>query len=83
MVSIAVIGLYIAYVIPIFLRWRMGDAFEAGPWNLGSKYKWMNPIATVWVGIDHDHLHSTRRSPAGVPWDERVRLEARSTTRRS
>ena len=30
-VSIAVIGLYIAYVIPIYLRWRMGDAFEAGP----------------------------------------------------
>ena len=25
-VSIAVIGLYIAYVIPIYLRWRMGDA---------------------------------------------------------
>ena len=30
-VSIAVIGLYIAYVIPIYLRWRMGDAFEPGP----------------------------------------------------
>ena len=29
-VSIAVIGLYIAYVIPIYLRWRMGDAFEPG-----------------------------------------------------
>ena len=25
------IGLYIAYVIPICLRWRMGGAFEAGP----------------------------------------------------
>ena len=30
-VSIAVIGLYIAYVIPIFLRWRKGDEFEPGP----------------------------------------------------
>ena len=30
-VSITVIGLYIAYVIPIFLRWRMGDKFEPGP----------------------------------------------------
>ena len=30
-VSIAVIGLYIAYVIPIYLRWRKGDAFEPGP----------------------------------------------------
>ena len=27
-VSITVIGLYIAYVIPIFLRWRKGDDFE-------------------------------------------------------
>ena len=34
-VSITVIGLYIAYVIPIFLRWRMGDAFEPGPWTNG------------------------------------------------
>ena len=32
-VSIAVIGLYIAYVIPIYLRWRQGDEFEAGPWT--------------------------------------------------
>ncbi len=50
-VSIAVIGLYIAYVIPIFLRWRVGDQFEAGPWTNGRKYKWMNPLATVWVGL--------------------------------
>ena len=34
-VSIAVIGLYIAYVIPIYLRWREGDKFEPGPWNNG------------------------------------------------
>ena len=30
-VSITVIGLYIAYVIPVYLRWRTGDAFEPGP----------------------------------------------------
>ncbi len=50
-VSIAVIGLYIAYVIPIYLRWRTGDEFETGPWTLGRKYRWMNPLATLWVGI--------------------------------
>ena len=50
-VSIGVIGLYIAYVIPIYLRWRMGDKFEAGPWTLGNKYKWMNPIAVLEVLI--------------------------------
>jgi amino acid transporter len=49
--SISVIGLYIAYTIPVFLRWRMGDKFEKGPWTLGEKYKWMNPMAFVWVGI--------------------------------
>ncbi len=30
-VSVAVIGLYLAFLIPIWLRWRMGDAFEPGP----------------------------------------------------
>ena len=49
--SISVIGLYIAYTIPVFLRWRMGSEFKAGPWTLGSKYKWMNPIAFSWVAI--------------------------------
>src|ERR1700735_4821485 len=49
--SISVIGLYIAYTIPVFLRWRMGDAFQAGPWTLGKKYKWINLIAVVWVAL--------------------------------
>jgi amino acid transporter len=44
--SIAVIGLYIAYVTPTFLRLRAGDAFKAGRWNLG---KWSRPVATVAV----------------------------------
>jgi amino acid transporter len=49
--SIAVIGLYIAYVIPTFLRRRLGASFQAGPWTLG---KWSAPIgwtAVVWVGL--------------------------------
>ncbi len=49
--SISVIGLYIAYTIPVFLRWRKGDDFEPGPWTLGKKYKWNNLIATGWVAI--------------------------------
>jgi amino acid transporter len=65
-VSVAVIGLYIAYVIPSFLRWRMGDDFEPGPWNLGRKYKWMNPLATVWVAII-TIVFILPTSPAGVP----------------
>lgn len=65
-VSIAVIGLYIAYVIPIFLRWRMGDSFEPGPWTNGRKYKWMNIVATVWVGII-TVIFILPTTPAGVP----------------
>src|SRR3712207_4915163 len=43
--SIAVIGLYLSFAIPIWLRWRAGDEFSVGQWNNGAKYKWMNPIA--------------------------------------
>jgi amino acid transporter len=49
--SIAVIGLYLAFAIPIWLRFRHGDKFEVGSWNNGSKYKWMNPIAVAEIII--------------------------------
>ena len=49
--SIAVIGLYLAFAIPIFLRWRHGEKFEVGSWNNGSKYRWMNPIAVAEIII--------------------------------
>ncbi len=68
-VSIAVIGLYIAYVIPIYLRWRMGDAFEPGSWTNGAKYKWMNPISVVWVAII-TVIFILPTSTLGVPWND-------------
>jgi len=46
-ISIAVIGLYIAYGIPIFLRLRAGSGFQPGPWNLGT---WGRPVAFIAVG---------------------------------
>jgi amino acid transporter len=49
--SIAVIGLYLSFAIPIWLRWRHGERFEVGAWNNGSKYKWMNPIAVAEIVI--------------------------------
>jgi amino acid transporter len=49
--SIAVIGLYIAYTIPVYLRWRMREEFQPGPWTLGRHYRWLNPIAFTWVGL--------------------------------
>ena len=34
--GIAVIGLYIAFILPVILRFKMGDRFEPGAWSLGS-----------------------------------------------
>ncbi|KAA1421845.1 amino acid permease [Nocardioides humilatus] len=45
--SIAVLGLYLSFAIPIYLRWKHGENFEVGEWNNGSKYKWMNPVAVA------------------------------------
>lgn len=50
-VSVAVIGLYLAFAIPIYLRWRAGDSFQQGSWNLGNKWKWMAPIAVAEIAI--------------------------------
>ena len=51
MVSVAVIGLYSSFAIPIYLRWRKGDDFEPGSWTNGSKYKWMNLVAVIEIVI--------------------------------
>lgn len=50
-VSVAVIGLYVAFAIPIYLRWRAGNSFKQGPWNLGNKWKWMAPVAVIEIAI--------------------------------
>lgn len=46
--SIAVIGLYIAYVTPVLLR-RLNKDFTPGPWNLGRWSAVVGWIAVVWV----------------------------------
>ena len=53
--------------MPVYLRWRMGDAFEPGPWTLGKKYKWINPAAIIWVAICVI-IFCLPFTPAGVPW---------------
>jgi amino acid transporter len=73
--SISVIGLYIAYTIPVFLRWRMGDKFEAGPWTLGQKYKWINLIAIVWVALCVI-IFCLPFTPAAVPFSSTVSWSA-------
>jgi amino acid transporter len=47
--AIGVIGLYIAYVIPVFLRLRAGDNFKPGPWTLGKKGRIVGWVAVIWV----------------------------------
>lgn len=47
--SIAVIGLYIAYIIPVFLRLRAGERFQRGPWHLGRWSYVVGWIAVIWV----------------------------------
>lgn len=49
--SIATIGLYIAYVIPTFLRLRQGDGFQRGPWHLGRASRPIGIIAVLWVAL--------------------------------
>ncbi len=46
-VSIGVIGLYWCFAIPIWHRWRMGERFKQGGWNMGTKYKWLCVIALI------------------------------------
>jgi amino acid transporter len=50
-VSIGVIGLYLAFAIPILQRWRLGSSFQVGTWNNGNRYRWMNPIAVIEIVI--------------------------------
>jgi amino acid transporter len=47
--GIAVVGLYIAFILPVILRFRLGDKFEHGAWSLGRNYKWLDIIAIIWV----------------------------------
>jgi amino acid transporter len=68
-VSISVIGLYIAYVTPVYLRLRAGDRFKPGSWTLGSKYKWMCTVATIWVALCVV-IFSLPFTPAAVPFNK-------------
>jgi amino acid permease (GABA permease) len=49
--SIAVIGLYIAYVIPTLLRLMQGDSFHRGPWHLGRWSRLIGIVAVAWVAF--------------------------------
>ncbi len=65
-VSVAVIGLYLAFLIPIWLRWTHGDKFQPGEWTLGKKYKWMNLLASAEIVIISIYF-ILPFTPAGTP----------------
>ena len=67
--SIAVIGLYIAFGIPILLRLRAGEGFERGAWHLGGNYRWVDPLAIAWIVLICI-LFMLPIAPGGVPWDD-------------
>ena len=47
--SICTVGLYLAYILPVYLRLRKGADFKPGPWSLGRKYRWINVGAIAFV----------------------------------
>ncbi|SIN38406.1 amino acid permease [Micromonospora cremea] len=68
-VSVAVLGLYLSFLIPIALRLRMGDRFVPGPWTLGRKYKLLGWIAVIEIAVIAIYF-VLPIVPAGVPGND-------------
>jgi amino acid transporter len=50
--SMSTVGLYVAYILPIYLGWRARRArtwVERGPWHLGRSSNLVNVIAIAWT----------------------------------
>jgi amino acid transporter len=67
--SVAVIGLYIAFVLPIILRLRAGERFERGAWHLGGHYKWIDWLAIVWIFFI-SVIFLLPFAYGGIPWNK-------------
>ena len=68
-VSVCVISLYLAFLIPIYLRLKAGDSFKAGAWTLGARYKWMCRVAVAEITVISIYF-ILPFSPAGTPGNE-------------
>lgn len=66
--SVAVIGLYIAFVLPIILRLRIGERFEHGAWSLGRHYKWIDTLAILWIAFI-SIVFFAPFAYVGIPWN--------------
>jgi amino acid transporter len=67
--GICTVGLYIAYILPVYLRYRHGENFQPGPWNLGQRYKLINLGAMFFVIVTVIALNLPFSSLA-VPWND-------------
>jgi amino acid transporter len=66
--AICTVGLYLAYIIPVYLRVRHGENFKPGPWTLGRHYRWINWgailfVVLVVIAVDLPFSHKA------VPWN--------------
>jgi amino acid transporter len=78
--AIAVIGLYIAFVIPVYLRLRKGDSWqEQRAWSLGKHYKWIDVVSLVWVAFI-TILFIFPLYEAGLPWSDNFTWELTNYT---
>lgn len=66
-VSIGVVGLYLCFAVPIYYRWKAGDSFTVGKWNLRGHYRWMAPVALIEIAIT-SLIALFPTSIGGVPW---------------
>jgi amino acid transporter len=66
--GICTVGLYLAYILPVYLRLRRGNSFEPGPWNLGKRYRVVNVLAIIFVIVVVFAL-DLPYTPAGLPWN--------------
>ncbi|WP_445169678.1 amino acid permease [Mycolicibacterium sp. Dal123E01] len=67
-VSIGVVGLYLCFAVPIYYRWKAGDSFPLGRWNLRGHHKWMAPVALAEIVIT-SIIAMFPTSIGGAPWD--------------
>src|SRR6476469_1063308 len=67
-VSIGVVGLYLCFAVPIYYRWKAGDEFPVGRWNLRGHHKWMAPVAIIEIVIT-SIIAMFPTSLGGMPWD--------------
>ena len=66
--GICTVGLYLAYIIPVYLRLRQGENFQRGAWNLGRHYRWINAGAIFFVVVVVLALELPFTN-AAVPWN--------------